>query len=500
MLACYKAGSDPFIKYLGLIAYLASSKEHSFFMSKYKAFRFLPLLFFFSLSYLHAEGLDYLKIDHTRRFETVGNRSYEVIDIRQMKEYPATNAPGIMNIDASRAFKPGTVFFGFGLPNVYLGRVVDDGKFEKFDAKSLMRAESQITETDGRTQSGVFLVPKNLAPEAIEKIEQIATENVGTRKVTCARANAIILHQAGFTVGRERMDGYLWPASLLRAILENGLEYQSEKIEFDIVISKPMLLEEFIYAIEDAQKPSKTLARHSQSDSEEAKELRRQKAQEIRSGYSDLIPAEEGISKGNTFEVYTGKATTLGTYFRKIWGAHVLYEVSLSASYENNVSEFLPEKLKAFPQKNPSWGTWAKKNFIFSPASVWGIRYNMASDYTKHSGISEHDFIKMIEADTPELPNKYNFVITGEKIIIAKLNAGNNKAVSWALCKHAIAANYSDDVRFAGEFWKGSDNVIYFNNNSGTYRPTPEHLEQAEQFLQSMFTQLKVQGIRHVEE
>jgi hypothetical protein len=166
---------------------------------------------------------------------------------------------------------------------------------------------------------------------------------------------------------------------------------------------------------------------------------------------------------------------------------------------EIEVSDFLPDSLSAFPQENPSWGTWVKKKFLFNPMMVGMIHSNMACDYTYFSALSEYDFLKMILPHSPDAPNKYNFVLTGDQIIISQLDVGN-KTASWALSKHVLLANYSKDVRFAGEFWKGSDNVIYFNNNSGTYKPTTEHLEKAEQLLQTLLSGVKVQGVTHVEE
>jgi hypothetical protein len=384
-----------------------------------------------------------------------------------------------------------------------MGKVTEEEKFVKFDAKSLKRAKSQIVETDGRTQSGVFLVPRSFPAEAIERIEQQARENEGTSKISCAQANATILHQAGFTVGGESvLDQYVLPTSLLRDFLVKGLEYEGKKIEFDIVVSTPLSFSDFFSQVKTAERLDQTFLRHlgRHHDTPDAAEKRRDEAKRIKEkNESEVILATPSNAQGNTFDVRVGKTTGVGNMLRKVWGAHVIYEVSLMNQNEIEVSDFLPDSLSAFPQENPSWGTWVKKKFLFNPMMVGMIHSNMACDYTYFSALSEYDFLKMILPHSPDAPNKYNFVLTGDQIIISQLDVGN-KTASWALSKHVLLANYSKDVRFAGEFWKGSDNVIYFNNNSGTYKPTTEHLEKAEQLLQTLLSGVKVQGVTHVEE
>ena len=89
---------------------------------------------------------DYLLVEYDEGFETLGASSHLVARIKGHEEFPAASDPNLKVVDAAKIFKANAFFFGF--TNVYMGRV-RDGKFVKYAAKSLFRADSSIETTDG---------------------------------------------------------------------------------------------------------------------------------------------------------------------------------------------------------------------------------------------------------------------------------------------------------------------------------------------------------------
>jgi hypothetical protein len=247
-----------------------------------------------------------------------------------------------------------------------------------------------------------------------------------------------------------------------------------------------MALPYFFKEIQRQETPYYTARRHINThlDSSSAKEIRIKRANEIKAR-NDSAPviAQERNNKVK-FDIRIGKASAFGAYMRSFWGDHPIFEIDLRKQ-DVRVNDYL----KAFPQENPGWATRLKRDLLFSSAVTQFLRSEMASDYNHHRGISENALLEMLK------DIRYNFVITPDEIIIARVDG---KTVSWALSKHCLLANYADNVVFAGEFWK-HDGKIYINNNSGTYKPTAEELEAAVSFLQALAPNLSIVGELHVE-
>jgi hypothetical protein len=66
--------------------------------------------------------------------------------------------------------------------------------------------------------------------------------------------------------------------------------------------------------------------------------------------------------------------------------------------------------------------------------------------------------------------------------------------VDWVLSKPVAVSGYSKDVRFAGELWKMPDNVVHFNDNSGTYLPAPAATFAALDLAHAMFPGLTIEA------
>ena len=104
----------------------------------------------------------------------------------------------------------------------------------------------------------------------------------------------------------------------------------------------------------------------------------------------------------------------------------------------------------------------------------------------------EGDLFDMLRTDSAGQPNRYNFVLTGDRLITMKIII-KMKYVDWILSKHVLMAGYSEDVRFAGEFWKGEDSRLHFSSNSGTYQPGATLLDSMAALLARTFPNLPIQ-------
>jgi len=451
----------------------------------------------------------YLRIEAPALLEPVSNQMHLVWDLHErFSEEPAIREAGLKAIRANQIFKAGTFFFGFGLPNVYLAKVDENGDVFKVDAKSVRRQEMKIVDTHGKVQSGILLVPTNLDQEVIATIEKIAKKYEGSMDWTCVRSNCAILGEAGFTVNDKPISEYYMPHSLLQDILRYGLRFNNQVVTFDLVKTTGTPLQEYLAAIKSAV--LKTPIRHAwrSADTEEAQALRVAEAKRMQAlneqllhKYSvDDVKEDSAATKQQVFDLELSQTSDLGALLRRLWGAHGLYRIKLPEGF--SIDEFLPAKLVAFPQENPSWATWFKKKVIFAPSVVSWIHSHMAAAYKPCRQVGEQFLCDLLPVyDNQGLKNRFNMVITGEHIILAKLEVGN-ATVDWTLGKHAVVSGYSQDVRFAGELRKeervlpdgSTTSYIVIDGNSGTYRPDRDQLLAAVNMISALFPHLDIVG------
>lgn len=440
------------------------------------------------------------------RLESLVGRTVRVVDISQhIAERRAKSEPDLKIFDIGQVLE-GEVFLGFGKPNVYLGiPKLEEGGYNKFAAKSLKRGDSQLVDTKGRVQSGILLVFKDLKQENIERIYEASKQHVGTRRWTCVNANCRVLKDAGFTIGGESLAQYNFPMPFLRDVLKYGLELDGKPVEFDVVRTTPNYLEDvglsinkavwatpyrhglraftpLLVKIKTAKSKFLGLFMHKEVEEQTAKE-------EV----IDVTPIEKKPIKYagpkenlREYDLAVSEPTSLGTLLRLAWGPHALFEISHS---KENIQSYLPETLKSFPQENPSMVTKIKKHFLFSKPVVTLIREQLAGNYSVFSSMNEQRLYDMLRTDSAETPNRYNIVVTGDKIIIMKI-AIRMKYVDWILSKHVLISGYSKDVRFAGEIWKGEDGKLYMSNNSGTYQPSKDQLLKTVDYFKTQFPNL----------
>ena len=194
------------------------------------------------------------------RNETTGSRTVALWRTKDVREATAKSNPALRVIDATKVFRPGTVFLGFGIPNVFLG-MVRDNDAANVAAQSAWRAPVKMRENHRTVQSGFFIVPHKLAAEAIAVVLGKAIEAQGRRDVTCVAANTRILAEAGFTVDGKPLH-FTWPADLLKAFLSGKVkcklpgQTESRPVHFDIVRTTPRGLDDFLREVSWAVKTS----------------------------------------------------------------------------------------------------------------------------------------------------------------------------------------------------------------------------------------------------
>jgi hypothetical protein len=445
-------------------------------------------------------------------FESLMGRPQVVIDVSNSTlESKAKSDPGLNVVQLGDFLVETPLLIGFGLPNVFTVFPAETASNSaKFAAKSLWRGDAEVVDTRGKIQSGILLLPTNLPPEAQENIFKSAQKHAGTRRATCVNSNCRVWTEAGFTVGGQPMDSYYMPFALLRDILDKGLEYKGQPVEFDLIRTTPEILEDAGLNVRKAVYT--TLCRHTERAcapliekarnntylarikqgyhrtlgvlfSSPEKSLEEKRGEELPIRYS---PDREALP---LYTLNVSAPTKFGALLRLLWGPHILFEMPLPAGM---VQRFLNNKpLRPFPGKSPDFATRIKKRFLFSPVVVKFIRSQLAKEFQSFEGVSTSDLYDVLRTDSENYPNKYNFVVTSRGLTLMKIGI-KMKYVDWILSKHVLNSGYAKDVHFAGEFWKGEDGSIYVNGNSGTYKPTNEDLTHVVEMLQEIFPQVHI--------
>ncbi len=470
-------------------------------------FRRFYFLFFFSLFSPILSAIDlhpYLNLKYEEVDDDYGGKNFQIIDLFKFhKEADAIHYPGLKTINAAEIFKVGTVFLGFGMPNVYMARIVLDENGEpalkKFDVKSLHRAESTIVESNGTAQSGYFIVLKNMTEEAVKRVVVAVKERKGHTFPTCAQGNYEALRAAGFSIyAQDPSAHYYLPTSLFQSILANGILFDGAKVQFDIVKTTPHNLQTYMGMLSNAI--IKTPYRHHQKDNvtPEYIEAAKKNAVLIAKENARLLKEHPASPPANrVFTLETSEPSTMGSFARKIWGAHTLYKISITGEGKPRVEDYLPKILKEFPKANPDCFTRLKRNWMFSKNSVSWINNNMASRFSDPRLIDESHILELLKPHTKEHPNKFNLVLTDEHLILGKLSV-HFGWIDWVLSKHVLLSDYSDKVHFAGEISKvineNGEEILVLSNDSGSYQPSKEELAAALSYARELLPHVKIEA------
>jgi hypothetical protein len=443
-----------------------------------------------------------------KRIESLMGHQTEVLDVSaSVIETRSKEDPKLRIVNLGKIFESPEPFLGFGMPNVYLALPGQDPVghgYVKVSAKSLKRADTKIERTLDRAQSGIFLT---LPAESTERLLEAAKKYEGTRSWTCVNTNCQIMADAGFTIGGENLANYYFPVPLLKDIMNHGLELDGKPISFELVKTTPGFLEDIGLSISHAV--TTTVCRHSTRTCGPIKKRILENTWLVK--VNDGIKKTFGIAfiKPKTIEpidkpklevsrttievspelesqysVEVSQPSRLGLLFRLIFGPHSLFEIPIS---KDLVDAHLPDILKEFPDANPSLTTSLKQHLLFSPPVISLIRGLIQGGGSQRiEGLNQSQLLDMMRTDSEKIPNRYNFVIAGDKITFMKLNIFNS-IYDWILAKHVLLSGYSQDVRFAGEIRKTADGIIRISGNSGTYKPKPESLLKLKTFVEVLF-------------
>jgi hypothetical protein len=172
-----------------------------------------------------------------------------------------------------------------------------------------------------------------------------------------------------------------------------------------------------------------------------------------------------------------------------IFDEYPIYKCEISSEIINN---YLPDKLPPF--NSISLKNYTKREFFYSKPIIFASRSQLSDQFEELSySIKLEDLLEDLLSKTNHII-RYNFVIIGNFLILVQIPHIRHFSYH-ILCKHITLANRSEDVRFAGEFWRDENKIFRFNNNSGTYRPSNLLIDKAVQIFNELTPRLQFQGI-----
>ena len=463
------------------------------------------------------------KMKRIKRYESLFGKLIEVEDASHLTRTKTTSNK-LKVFPISDVIDDSSFYIGFGLPNVFIGLPNFKKKakseklrdkvstflkptYYKFDAKSVKREPSKITDTRGFVQSGLIIKIENLTRDMVKSLNRSAKSYEGSKSWTCVNANGKVLNRAGFTTGGEDFSDFYLPMNMAESILKNGMEYKGIKLEISVIRTTSDYLENFGHSVIVAQ--WMTLFRHAKINyklltknnsifeivnnyitkifDKVLPETKYNKVEDFITMFPDHIKE----SKLNKMDLTISKPSSLGRMARCFWGPHSFFEISLPKELIENE---LPETLEEYKLKESGFITSLKKNVLFSKPIVAFVRSHLLFEKETFSDTTEKELFNMLRTDTKNKPHKYNIIITSESVFVIKTNI-KYKFVDWILSKHVLLSGYSDDVRYAGEFWKNKEGEILFNNNSGTYQPDVTLIFHAKKILNKLFPNVKIKSV-----
>jgi hypothetical protein len=452
------------------------------------------------------------------RYETLFGEMTPVVDVsHHIRDIKVPSHKDLTFFQLDKVLSPGSVFLGFGKPNVYLGMPNDNGEFSKLDAKSVKRGKAQVVHMRNFAQSGlIFLlhiddIEDDHSPEFIKNtLRNMVQEESGLRHWTCVNANAKVLDKTGFYFPNEKLlSEFYFPMTFARKLLKNGIFYRNKRVKVTVIRTVPVYLENFGLSVVKSQWTS--IYRHAvRYANKHAKWLvnaisyGKDKSLDLMGDFKKLkMPIEDKVtfmpksySASCKYPMTISYPSKNGTFFRWIWGPHSFFTITPN---DNPIGEYLPEKITAYETKSGSVFNFIKQNILFNNGVSSFIVKHLAKNESPVFMPTESELFNLLRTHNEKNPNKYNIVVTGTNIRVMKLGI-KYKFVDWVMSKHILSSKNIEnkgknlkepDVRFAGEVWKTSDSLIHISNDSGTFAPTNEMLDELIKYFQLIFTETK---------
>lgn len=475
----------------------------------------------------HQESIDdiprrdpeaYLKVNYTTRFHQFssyqhGLETFRVIHPVGISEFPAVTDGSLQTIMASHLFQPGMMAINFGNPNVatfITEQKKDEVETVKIDAKSLWRDEMTYHGTSGKMQSGIFFVPTNLPQEALARFQETAKKMQGRKDITCVNTNCRVLKEAGFSIENVALDEVVFPNTLMEHLLFRKAFYTDlkgikHKVHFDILNTTPRTLEQYCEEVDTAVIGTRYRHQRRNNDTEENQKTRSLIAQILIQEEKDHLASSTSMEKMESKEASLTKRkitisvpSLIGDAVARIWGRHTIFEVDLSDKRAEIAQAFAElaqrqnqkeVKLLPFPQKRPSLATRIKRDIFFSGAMIRFLRGHMMGRVDELE-LDADNLFRHLKTTKGE---RLNYVILDDKVALSRIQANGNsdeahrRTADWALSKHALLAN-RQEVYCSGEIWYNEDQDRYLmNGDSGSYLPTPDHVEVAAKLANRFF-------------
>lgn len=442
----------------------------------------------------------YLTVEHTQKFDPFssfmhGYKSFNVVQPNGIQAFAAESDGDLQTVMASHFLKPNVIAINFGLPNVatFVTEPKEDGSVQtvKVDAKSLKRAPMTYHPTNGKIQSGVFLVPTNLPDEALARFKAAAEKLQGRSDVTCVNTNCRVLKEAGFSIEGTEMEDVVLPMAMMEHFFFRNVFYtdsagKKHKVHFDVVNTTGESLEQHFENIDLAVVGTRLRHNRRNADTDESRTIRGVAAKALiaqeKERLEALSPADKDAFDLTRRKVTVSVPSAFGDVISRIWGRHTIYEMDLSDKKALISQAFESQKLaklRPFPKKNPSFVTRLKRDLFFSQPMINFLRRHIMG-YADTLYLNTQDLFAHLKSTDGE---HLNYVILEDKVIVARVKANgeakdaHRKAADWALSKHALLAGRKD-VLCSGEMWYDQNKQRFvLNSDSGTYTPSDEHVK-----------------------
>ena len=438
-----------------------------------------------------------------------GTKTFRVKHPIGITEFAAESDGTLNTVMASHFLKEDTIAINFGLPNVASfvteSQEDDSGKRSiqtlKVDAKSLKREPMAYHQTNGKIQSGLFFVPKNLPKEALQRFKGAAEKLKGRSDITCVNTNCRVLEEAGFSIEGKKMDEVVFPTTLMEHFLFRDVFYtdfsgNKHKVDFEIINTTNRTMQEHFTEIDLAVLGTRLRHAKRHADTDENRKARGVFAKALIQEEKERLASNDNQSQNEQYldskrrKITVSVPSILGNIISQIWGRHTLYEVDLSDKKEMIAEAFKEQtKLSPFHQEKPSFLTRLKRDIFFSGPMIKFLRRHMMGR-ADNIYLNTADLFSHLKSTNGE---RINYVILDDKVVLAKVNANRNskevlrKGADWALSKHALLSG-RENVRCSGELWYDEAKKCFvINKDSGTYMPEQKQLVVAAQIINQIF-------------
>ena len=449
---------------------------------------------------LHADGLS--DCCHPK-IHRLGHRGSRLVYQAYQDEVQHTvdSSSGLALFPIEEVFLDRTsVLLGCGTPNAALSLYRDDGPkgagWYKFAAFMFWRQGAYIAPTRGRLQSGLYLELRHLLPEAREALWQAMSRHSGERGPSCARLNAEVLADAGFTLGNgASLRRTIRPSKYASLLWQYGIAYHGTLVDVRIVLTGDKGVGDHLKGawLKEMSAPQRMIKKIFMRGHEGA--------------MVPTFPEREMLAldasrwHGRVTTIGVNRPSRLGVNLTFLFGQQPIYVVTLDGLEQVAA---LREPLEPFPGTLDRV-TKLKKHVLFSPLIIRLIRRSRHASMDYFHGVRAGAAVDMLTpSDGPDHDTAaiYNCVVmrNDDGSAEARITSLKNqdmaskqsriiKMVNWVLAKHVLISGYDPQTIYACEVWcyKRHDGrvVLCLNNNSGTYRPDVDRLRAIAAYLET---------------